>query len=65
VRPRTVAAVAAVVLGVVLLFAPALLDVAPGAGTSFLGLLISAGGAGAIVYWMRDTPGPPDDGAVV
>lgn len=64
-RPRTLAAAGAVLLGIVLLFAPALLDVAPGAGTSFLGILLTGGGAGALVYWMRDTPGPPDDGAVV
>jgi len=64
-RPRTFAAAGAVLLGIVLLFAPALLDVAPGAGTSFLGLLLTGGGAGALVYWLRDTPGPPDDGAVV
>ena len=68
VRPRTVGAAAAIALGILLLFAPALLDVAPGAGTSFLGLLLTGGGAGALVYWMRDAPGVddgPDDGAVV
>lgn len=67
-RPRTVAASAAVLLGILLIFAPSLLDVAPGAGTSFLGLLLAGGGAGALVYWMRDAPGVddgPDDGAVV
>lgn len=68
VRPRTIAAGAAVLLGIVLLFAPSLVDVAPGAGTSLLGLLLTGGGAGALVYWMRDAPGVdegPDDGAVV
>lgn len=65
VRPRTVAAAVAILLGVVLLFAPSLLDVAPGAGASLLGLLLAGGGAGALVYWMRDAPGDPDDGAVV
>lgn len=67
-KPRTVAASAAVLLGLVLLFAPSLVDVAAGAGTSLLGLLMTGGGAGALVYWMRDTPGVddgPDDGAVV
>jgi hypothetical protein len=66
-RPRTLAAAAAIALGVVLLFAPSLLDVAPGPGTSFLGMLLTGGGAGALVYWMRDAPGHegPDDGAVV
>jgi hypothetical protein len=67
-KPRTLAAWAAVLLGVVLLFAPALLDVAPGPGTSLLGMLLTGGGAAALVYWMRDAPGPdsgPDDGAVV
>lgn len=67
-RPRTLAAAAAVGLGIVLLFAPSLVDVAPGAGTSLLGMLLTGGGAGALVYWMRDAPGAdegPDDGAVV
>jgi hypothetical protein len=67
-KPRTLGACAAIVLGVILLFAPSLLDVAPGAGTSFLGLLFAGGGAAALVYWMRDAPGVddgPDDGAVV
>jgi hypothetical protein len=68
VKPRTVAACGAVLLGIVLLFAPSLVDVASGAGSSFLGLLLAGGGAGALVYWMRDAPGVdegPDDGAVV
>ncbi|HWH28357.1 MAG TPA: hypothetical protein VNU26_05240, partial [Mycobacteriales bacterium] len=68
IAPRTLAAVASIVLGVLLLFAPSLLDVAAGSGSYLLGMLLTAGGAGALVYWMRDAPGPddgPDDGAVV
>lgn len=67
-RPRTVAVSAAIALGIVLLFAPSLVDVAPGAGTSLLGMLLTGGGVAALVYWMRDAPGAdedPDDGAVV
>jgi hypothetical protein len=66
-KPRTLGAWAAVVVGVVLLFAPGLVGVAPGPGTSLLGMVLTGGGAGALVYWMRDAPGPdgPDDGAVV
>ena len=68
IQPRTLAAVGAIVVGVLLLFAPSLLGVAPGGGSYLLGMLATVGGAGALVYWMRDAPGPddgPDDGAVV
>lgn len=67
-QPRTVGAWAAVLLGTVVLFLPHLLDLSPGAGTTLLGMLLTAGGAGALVWWMRDAPGrddDPDDGAVV
>jgi hypothetical protein len=67
-RPRSIAAVGAVLLGLVLLFVPSLLDVARGPGSYFLGMVMAGGGAGALVYWMRDAPGVddgPDDGAVV
>ncbi|MFP5219079.1 MAG: hypothetical protein ACLGIG_04990 [Actinomycetes bacterium] len=68
ISPRTLAALGAIVLGILLLFAPSLLDVAAGSGSYLLGMLLTAGGAGALVYWMRDAPGAddgPDDGAVV
>jgi hypothetical protein len=68
VHPRTVAAAVAVVVGVLLLFAPRALLQDSTAGTSLLGLLLTAGGAGALVWWMRDAPphdSGPDDGAVV
>ncbi|HWG94414.1 MAG TPA: hypothetical protein VNU66_09340 [Mycobacteriales bacterium] len=66
-QPRTLGAVAAVVLGLLVLFAPALLGAAPGGGSYLLGMLLTGGGAGALVYWMRDAPDGdgPDDGAVV
>lgn len=67
-KPRTLAAWAAIVLGILLIFSPSLLEAAPGPGTFLLGLVLTGGGAGALVYWVRDTPGPddaPDDGAVV
>jgi hypothetical protein len=68
VKARTVAASAAILLGILLIFTPSLLRTAPGSGSFLLGLLLAGGGAGALVYWMRDTPGlddGPDDGAVV
>jgi hypothetical protein len=66
-QPRTLGAVAALVLGLLVLFAPSLLHVAPGGGSYLLGILLTGGGAGALVYWMRDAPDGdgPDDGAVV
>jgi uncharacterized membrane protein len=65
-RARTVAAVLALVLGLVLLFAPGLLRLPETSGTGLLGLSLLAGGAAALVWWMRDSSGGgPDDGAVV
>lgn len=67
-QPRTLGAVAAVLLGLLLLTAPSVLDIAPSGGSYLLGMVLTAGGAGALVWWMRDAPGPddgPDDGAVV
>lgn len=66
-RARTVAACAAMVLGLVLLVTPSLLDVEPGAGTFVIGAALAAGGLAALVYGMRETAGPDDgdDGAVV
>lgn len=67
-RARTVAACAAMVLGLVLLVTPSLLDVAPGVGTFVVGAALAAGGLAALIHGMRETAGPddgPDDGAVV
>ncbi|CAA9240994.1 MAG: hypothetical protein AVDCRST_MAG54-1500, partial [uncultured Actinomycetospora sp.] len=63
VRLRTAAALLSVLLGLVVLFALEPRDPAVRA----LGLVLLAGGAGALVWWMRDSaPGSgPDDGAVV
>ena len=66
IRLRTLAAVLAVVLGLLVLFAPALLGLGATAGVGLLGLVLLAGGAGALVWWVRDSSdGGPDDGAVV
>jgi len=68
IRPQTLGAVAAIVLGLLLFFAPALLDVAPGSGSYLLGMLLMGGGAAALVAQVRDAPphdDGPDDGAVV
>lgn len=66
--PRTLGAGAAIVLGLILLFAPAVLDVAPGSGSYLLGMLLLGGGAAVLVAGVRDAPrhdDGPDDGAVV
>ena len=68
VHPRKLVAAAAVVLGILMMFAPGLLGQGETAGTGFLGLLLTAGGAAALVWWMRDAPptdSGPDDGAIV
>lgn len=68
--PRKLAAVAAVLTGLLLLFVPSVLDafqLAP-SGIFVLALLLVLGGAGALVLLMRDAPSTdsgPDDGAVV
>ena len=67
VRARTIAAVLAVVLGVLVLFAPGALGLSATNGVGLLGFVLLAGGAGALVWWMRDSApdNGPDDGAVV
>jgi hypothetical protein len=66
VRLRTLAAVLAVVLGLLVLFAPNLVGLAETTGVGLLGLLLLGGGAGALVWWVRDSSDSgPDDGAVV
>ena len=66
-RPRTLGAVLCAVLGVLVLFAPGVLGLSATRGGGLLGLALLAGGAGALVWWMRDSSpgGGPDDGAVV
>lgn len=66
--PQKLAAAAAVVAGVLLMFAPQLLLQDRTAFVGLMGLLLTAGGAAALIYLMRDAPptdSGPDDGAVV
>ena len=66
--PQKAAAAAALLVGVVLMFGPQLLLQDRTAFVGMLGLLLTAGGAAALVYLMRDAPptdSGPDDGAVV
>ena len=68
VNVRTVGAVALLVLGLVLLFVPALLRQSETPGTILLGVVLLVGGAAALVLRVRDAPphdSGPDDGAVV
>jgi len=70
VQPRMVAGVAAILLGLLLLFVPSAIGVfqlSPG-GVFLLGLVGVTGGAATVVLQMRDAPptdSGPDDGAVV
>jgi protein-S-isoprenylcysteine O-methyltransferase Ste14 len=58
--------VLAVVLGLVVLFVPQLLRLPATQFVGVCGLGLLAGGAAALVWWMRDrADGGPDDGAVV
>ncbi|MEX2290703.1 MAG: hypothetical protein WD794_10290 [Mycobacteriales bacterium] len=66
--PQKVAAAAALLAGVILMFAPELLLQDRTAFVGLVGVLLTAGGAVALVYLMRDAPptdSGPDDGAVV
>lgn len=66
--PQKLAAAAALLTGVLLMFAPKLLLQDRTAFVGTMGLLLTAGGAAALVYLMRDAPptdSGPDDGAVV
>lgn len=68
VRPRTALSAAAVVLGLLLAFAPALLRQAETFGTLMAGLGLMLGGGFGLVSAVRDAPptdSGPDDGAVV
>ncbi len=60
------AAVAAVLLGLLVLFAPGVVGLPDSRTYGVAGLVLLGGGATALVWWMRDgDDGGPDDGAVV
>lgn len=64
----TVGAVVCLLLGLVLVFAPNLLGQPATVGLGLVGIVLMVGGAGALVWRMRDAPphdSGPDDGAVV
>jgi hypothetical protein len=66
--PRKLAAALTVLAGVLLMFAPRLLLQPRTTGVALFGVLLTVGGAAALVWLMRDTPPggrDPDDGAVV
>ena len=66
--PRKLAAAAVLLAGLLLMFVPGLLLQSRTAGTGVLGVLLTVGGAAALVWLMRDSPpggSGPDDGAVV
>ena len=66
--PRKLAAGVVLLLGLLLMFLPGLLLQSRTSGTGLLGVLLTVGGAAALVWLMRDTPpgdSGPDDGAVV
>ena len=66
--PQKLAAAATLICGMLLLFAPKLLLQDRTAFVGLMGLLLTAGGAAALIYLMRDAPptdSGPDDGAVV
>ena len=66
--PQKVLAALAVVAGILLMFAPKLLLQDRTAFVGLMGLLLTTGGAAALIWLMRDAPptdSGPDDGAVV
>ncbi len=66
--PKKIAAAVTVLVGVLLMFAPGLLLQPRTTGVAIFGVLLTVGGAAAMVYLMRDAPpadSGPDDGAVV
>ena len=66
--PQKLAAAATLLAGLILMFAPGLLLQDRTAFVGMVGVLLTVGGAAAIVYLMRDAPpdgSGPDDGAVV
>jgi hypothetical protein len=67
-RRHTIGAITALVLGLVLVFAPELVGQVQTVGLGVVGICLMLGGAGALVWHMRDAPptdSGPDDGAVV
>jgi hypothetical protein len=67
-RPRTIAATVAAIVGLLLLFAPELLGQTFSMGIGLLGLGLLTGGAVVLLGQVRDAPPTdtgPDDGAVV
>ncbi|MCU1588442.1 MAG: hypothetical protein JWN31_1935 [Frankiales bacterium] len=65
---RTVVATGMLLLGLVVMFAPFRIGLDDSTTFLLLGLALTIGGAGLLIYWMRDTPDAdsrPDDGAVV
>ncbi|MCW2621183.1 MAG: uncharacterized protein JWL64_785 [Frankiales bacterium] len=64
-QPRTLLAALGIVLGLLAVFAPALVQLPDSNGSRVLGMVLLASGAGALVWWMRDRTDGPDDGAVV
>ncbi len=67
-RLRTMLALAMVLFGLAVLFAPTLVGLDDSTIWVLLGLLLTGGGASLLVAWMRDAPSTgsgPDDGAVV
>jgi hypothetical protein len=68
VRRNTVGALVALTVGLVLVFAPNLIGQVQSVGLGVVGIALMLGGAGALVWHMRDAPPTdrgPDDGAVV
>jgi hypothetical protein len=65
---RTVVATGMLLLGLVVMFAPFRIGLDDSTTFLLLGLAMTTGGAGLLIYWMRDAPptdSRPDDGAVV
>lgn len=68
VRRHTVGALTALTIGLILVFAPNLIGQVQSVGLGVVGIALMLGGAGALVWHMRDAPptdSGPDDGAVV
>jgi hypothetical protein len=68
VRRNTVGSLAALSIGLILVFAPNLIGQVQSVGLGVVGIALMLGGAGALVWHMRDAPptdSGPDDGAVV
>ena len=64
-RRNTILALAALVLGIVLLFAPGLVGLYRADWVVVAGIVCVVGSVAALVYGMRDSGVDPDDGAVV